>query len=125
MWYVRLRGYFKEGPNDLKSVSPCYAMKISIYLGICISYNGQDYDKLEDDLYRKLVKEALEKNGRARNLSRIINEQLKAIEKTAIEGDEEDLVARAFGSWRITETGTECVRRLRRESKKRFEKLNV
>lgn len=83
--------------------------------------------KLEDDLYRKLVKEAFQKYGRTRNLSRIINEKLKAIEKmkTVTGTGNEDLVARAFGSWKITETGTDYVRRLRKESQKRLERLSV
>jgi len=33
---------------------------------------------LDDDLYKALVKEALEKNGSTRNLSKLINEKLRA-----------------------------------------------
>jgi len=83
--------------------------------------------KLEDELYRSLVKEALDKYGRTRSLSRLINEKLKAAEKMAgaTDKDDEVLVERSFGSWRMKGTGAEYERNLRKESGKRFERLGI
>lgn len=39
---------------------------------------------LEDELYKKLVREALEKYGSTRKLSLLINEKLKKLEKIEI-----------------------------------------
>jgi len=35
------------------------------------------------------------------------------------------MVERSFGSWKIKETGSEYVRRLRGESEKRFKRLGI
>ena len=83
---------------------------------------------LEDELYRKLAKEALEKYGRTRSLSRLINEKLKHAEgfpSITNKESRESAVERAFGSWKRTETGTEYVRKLRKESERRFRRFGI
>lgn len=85
---------------------------------------------LEDELYKRLVKEAVEKYGKARSFSKLINEKLKVTEGIESTGDvakksKSDIVERSFGSWKMKETGSEYVRRLRRESEKRFKRLGI
>jgi len=84
---------------------------------------------LDDELYKKLVKEAVEKYGTTRTLSKLINEKLKRAE-TSLSAplsrkQKKDIIERAFGSWKIKETGAEYVRKLRRESEKRRERLGI
>ncbi len=81
---------------------------------------------LEDSIYRKLAREALEKYGRTRSLSRLINEKLKVADEnsTAESMESKDTaIERAFGSWKGKETGKEYVRRLRKESENRLSDL--
>lgn len=83
---------------------------------------------LEDDIYKRLVKEAVEKYGNTRTLSRLINEKLRRTEASAMlmsKEREKDIVERTFGSWKIKESGAEYVRRLRRESEKRMKRLGL
>ena len=85
---------------------------------------------IEDDTYKRLAKEAVEKYGRTRNLSRLINEKLKQAElgeSMVAEKEEEKkrIVKSAFGSWKTTETGAQYVRRSRKESEKRFRRLGI
>lgn len=81
---------------------------------------------LDDELYKKLVKEALEKYGTTRTLSKLINEKLRKAE-TAASGIEKrkklDIVERTFGSWGPGPSGKEYVRKLRNESAKRMKRL--
>jgi transcription initiation factor IIF auxiliary subunit len=81
---------------------------------------------LEDEIYKKLAREALEKYGRTRSLSRLINEKLKAadsISKTSKE--DKELIELAFGSWKTKESSTQYVKRLRKDSDKRFRRLGI
>lgn len=80
---------------------------------------------LEDDLYRKLAREALEKYGRTRSLSKLINEKLKEGERPLNKEKKADIIESAFGSWKTKETGAQYVKKLRRESEKRFERLGI
>jgi predicted CopG family antitoxin len=80
---------------------------------------------LEDDLYKKLAREALEKYGRTRSLSKLINEKLKEEEGHLNKGKAADIIESAFGSWKTKETGAQYVKKLRRESEKRFERLGI
>jgi hypothetical protein len=82
---------------------------------------------LEDEIYRKLAREALEKYGRTRNLSRLINEKLKTSDENSTENREsrEIAVERAFGSWKIKETGKQYARRLRKESENRLSRFGI
>jgi len=60
-------------------------------------------------------------------LNRLINEKLKSAEtrKFSKRAKGIDMVERSFGSWKIKETGSEYVRRLRGESEKRFKRLGI
>lgn len=80
---------------------------------------------MEEDVYRRLVKEAVEKFGTTRTLSRLINDKLK---KTEVATRSEkmkklDIVEKTFGAWGPGPSGAEYVRKLRRESEKRFKRL--
>ncbi len=88
---------------------------------------------LEDDVYKKLIKEAVEKYGTTRTLSKLINEKLRNAEGIEINRKTEDkeikrrldIVRRSAGSWKIKETGSEYVRKLRNESEKRLKRMGL
>ena len=83
---------------------------------------------LEDDIYKKLVKEAVEKYGTTRTLSRLINEKLKKAEIMKMNEEKlkkTDIVEKTAGLWKIKETGSEYVRKLRKEDEKRFKRLGI
>jgi len=68
----------------------------------------------------------VEKYGTTRTLSRLINEKLRNGERRRVgERTSGDLVERAFGSWKIKETGVGYVKRLRRESERRIRRIGV
>jgi hypothetical protein len=73
---------------------------------------------LDTAVYRELFKEAIEKYGTTKALSRIINEKLKGMMKGKKHGGD-DIVAKTAGLWTIKETGLQYTRRLRREAEKR------
>ncbi|MDE1855859.1 MAG: hypothetical protein KGH49_01335, partial [Candidatus Micrarchaeota archaeon] len=73
----------------------------------------------DTEVYRELVKEAVEKYGTTKTLSRIINEKLKRARPKR--GG--DIVKRTAGMWKIKETGSEYVRRLRSESEERTKRV--
>ena len=76
---------------------------------------------LDTSIYRELFKEAIEKYGTTKALSRLINEKLKgAIKKDKTKGD---IVERSAGTWTMKETGLQYTRRLRRESEKRVKEI--
>jgi hypothetical protein len=76
---------------------------------------------LDTAVYRELFKEAIEKYGTTKALSRIINEKLKGMIKKGKGKD--DILKRAFGIWTGKETGLEYTRRLREESEKRVREI--
>ena len=85
---------------------------------------------LEDELYKKLVKEAVEKYGRARSFSKLINEKLRETEastpsKIKPKKEKMDIVERSFGIWKMKESGKEYVRKIRDESEKRLKRLGL
>lgn len=92
---------------------------------------------LEDELYRKLVNEALKKYGNTRSLSKVVNENIASHLKEKESGiesrklkDEEikrrlEIVRRSAGSWKIKETGAEYVRKLRDESEGRRRRMGL
>jgi predicted CopG family antitoxin len=83
---------------------------------------------LEDDIYKKLVKEAIERYGTTRSLSKLINEKLKMVETMKAKEERRksiDIVERTAGLWKIEESGSEYVRTLRKESEKRFKRLGI
>lgn len=73
---------------------------------------------LDTQVYRELVKEALEKYGTTKTLSRIINEKLKKAGRR-----DEDIVAKTAGLWKIRETGAEYTKRMRSSYERRFKRL--
>ncbi len=76
---------------------------------------------LDTEVYKSLVKEALEKYGTTKTLSRLINEKLKKAGKG--HSADEDIVKKTMGLWKIKETGSEYTRRIRLESEKRTKRL--
>jgi len=83
---------------------------------------------LENEIYKKLVKEAVEKYGTTRTLSKLINEKLKRADITEMEKEKKkstDIVKKTAGLWKIKESGSEYVRRLRKESETRFKRLGI
>ncbi len=86
---------------------------------------------LEEELYKKLMKESLERYGRARSFSMLINEKLRRAEslkaetKTVGIKKKADIVERTAGMWKTKESGAEYVRRLRKESEERFKRLGI
>ncbi len=79
---------------------------------------------LDDEIYKKLVKEAVEKYGTTRTLSKLINEKLRGADITETK-KRRDIVEKTAGLWKIKESGTQYVRRLRKESERRFERLGI
>lgn len=84
---------------------------------------------LEDEVYKKLVKEALERYGTTRTLSKLINEKLKHpnVVPPKIAGMKKRLkiVEETFGAWGPGPSGKEYVRKLRKESEKRLKRLGL
>lgn len=85
---------------------------------------------LEDELYKKLVKEALERYGTTRTLSKLINEKLKEA-RTKIKFENErtklkrSIVEETFGAWGPGPSGAEYVRKLRKGWEKRTKRLGI
>ena len=83
---------------------------------------------LDNEIYKKLVREAVEKYGTTRTLSKLINEKLKIAESIKNKREEIrsiDVVEKTAGLWKIKETGAEYVRKLRKESDRRFKRLGI
>jgi metal-responsive CopG/Arc/MetJ family transcriptional regulator len=86
---------------------------------------------LEDELYRKLVNEALKKYGNTRSLSKVVNENIASHlkEKESMSKDKErkeaSVAKETFGIWKTKETGVEYVKKLRDESEKRLKKMGL
>lgn len=81
---------------------------------------------LEDELYRKLIREAVERYGKTRAFSRLINEKLKKAETAEVSSEKTrklNVVERTFGAWGPGPSGSEYVKKLRKESEKRFKRL--
>lgn len=89
----------------------------------------------DDELYRKLIKETVERYGKMRGFSKLVNEKLRKVEvidkKPASNLEDEEIkrrleiVRRSAGSWKIKETGAEYVRRIRKESEKRLKRMGL
>lgn len=91
----------------------------------------------DDELYRKLIKETVERYGKMRGFSKLVNEKIKAGEKmesrdaefSKTENEEirkrRNIVERTFGSWKINETGAEYVRKIRKGWEKRAKRLGI
>ncbi len=72
---------------------------------------------LDTEVYRELFKEAMHRYGTTKALSRLINEKLKGMTKKG--KSREGAFERAFGSWKMKETGPEYTRRIRREAEEK------
>ena len=85
----------------------------------------------DDDLYRKLIKETVEKYGKMRGFSKLVNEKLwktggKDMVMMKNGKDMRTSVAKeTFGAWKMKETGAEYVRKLRDESEKRLKRMGL
>ncbi len=87
----------------------------------------------DDELYRKLIRETVERYGKMRGFSKLVNEKLRKVEletkslptKNVKGEDKKDVVERTFGSWKINETGVEYVRRVRKGWEKRAKRLGI
>jgi predicted CopG family antitoxin len=71
---------------------------------------------LDTEVYRMLVKEAVEKYGTTKTLSRLINDKLK---RARTRGGA-DVVKRTAGLWCLKESGAAYTRRIRAESETRL-----
>jgi len=85
---------------------------------------------LREDIYKKLVREAVEKYGNTKNLSKLINEKLeKAENKTFGKPDSDqirkrlNIVKESAGSWKIRKTGKEYVKEIRAGWKRRLKEM--
>ncbi|MGH9922081.1 MAG: hypothetical protein ACRD38_04965 [Nitrososphaerales archaeon] len=85
---------------------------------------------LRDDIYKKLVREAVEKYGNTKNLSRLINAKLERVEsKTFGKADSGEIrkrlniVKESAGSWKIRKTGREYVKEIRTAWKRRLKEM--
>jgi hypothetical protein len=81
---------------------------------------------LDDDLYKKLVKETVEKYGNTKKLSKLINEKLERAEGLVDRTNSDEIKRRlkilreSAGSWKIKEIGKEYVKKIRKGWSKRL-----
>lgn len=88
---------------------------------------------LRDDIYKKLVREAVEKYGNTKNLSRLINEKLEKAEgeirASKVDSDEVrkrlKIVQESAGSWKIRKSGKQYVKEIRAGWKGRLKKMGL
>lgn len=86
---------------------------------------------LDDDLYKKLVKETVEKYGNTKNLSKLINEKLSRSEGAVHGADSAEIKRRLkivrdnAGGWKSRESGREYQKEIRAGWNKRLKKLGL
>ncbi len=88
---------------------------------------------LRDDIYKRLLKETVEKYGNTKNFSKLINEKLaKAEGETSIsKTDSEEIkkrlniVRKSAGSWKINKSGKEYVKEIRSGWTRRVKGMNL
>ena len=86
---------------------------------------------LRDDIYKKLVRETVEKYGNTKNLSRLINEKLERAESETSKVDSDairkrlKIVRECAGSWKTRKSGREYVKEIRTDWKRRLEELTL
>ena len=79
---------------------------------------------LDDEIYKKLIKESIERFGSTKKLSWLINEKLRLSEK--ISTHEKSIVEKTFGLWKEWKVPSkEYVRRIRKESEKRLKRMGL
>lgn len=85
----------------------------------------------DDELYKRLIRETVERYGKMRGFSKLVNEKLRGTEGigsrpiTEESSEKNDIVERTFGTWKIKETGVEYVRRIRKGWAKRAKRLGI
>ena len=75
---------------------------------------------LDTEVYRALVDEAVRRYGTTKRLSMIVNEKLRAQRR-----HRGSIADETFGTWKMKETGTEYVRRLRKKFELREKRLGM
>lgn len=86
---------------------------------------------LDDDLYKKLVKETVEKYGNTKNLSRLINEKLGRAEGIADKEDSAEIKRRlkilreSAGGWKGKQSGKEYTKKIRQDWGKRLKTVGL
>lgn len=75
---------------------------------------------LDTSIYRELVKEAIERYGTTKTLSRLINEKLAKL--TRKKKRKANIAERTFGAWKIKETGLEYTKKIREEMETNVER---
>jgi predicted CopG family antitoxin len=83
---------------------------------------------LRDDIYKKLVKEAIEKYGNTKNISKLINEKLAGAASSKPDSDIKkrlEIVAKTSGAWKMKQTGKEYVKEVRSGWKRRIKEMDL
>lgn len=94
-------------------------------------YSMKTTVNLNDDLYKKLVKETVEKYGNTKNLSKLINEKLERAEEMIDRTDSAEIKKRlkilreSAGSWKTGMTGKEYTKEIRRGWSKRLKAVGL
>ena len=79
---------------------------------------------LDDELYKKLIDESIQRFGSTKKLSFLINEKLRKLE-SKIE-KEKGIVEKTFGIWKNLKIQSEkYVEKIRKESEERLKRLEV
>ena len=80
---------------------------------------------LDEEIYKKLVEESTKRFGSAEKISFLINEKLKKAE-TQLELPKSMITEKTFGLWKDWKISSEkYVRKMRKESEKRLERLKI
>jgi hypothetical protein len=78
---------------------------------------------LDEELYKKLVEESIKRFGSTKKISFLINEKLRKVEA---EFPEKRVVEKTFGLWKGWKiSGEKYVKKIRKESEKRLERLGI
>ena len=83
---------------------------------------------LRDDIYKKLVKEAIEKYGNTKNISKLVNEKLARSSGSTHDYDIKrrlEIVARTAGAWKAKQSGREYVKEIRSGWKRRIKETDL
>lgn len=83
---------------------------------------------IEDEVYRRLVKEAVERYGNTKSFSKLINEKLKRRETETSKSrvkERSNIVERSFGIWKMKESSKMYVRKIRDEEEGRLKKMGL
>lgn len=82
-------------------------------------------ERLDDELYKRLVEGSIRRFGSTKKISFLINEKLRKVE-TGLESSGKIVVEKTFGLWKNWKISSEnYVRELRKESEKRLKRLET